>query len=82
MEPEGLPLPLILDGHVQDGNMQRGGWNKLWLEKQVQELGYQEPGEILFLCVNTAGLMLCQGKGKTAVQQKHVKFGQLQEDKQ
>ncbi len=70
--PEGLPLPLILDGKVQGENLQRGGWNHAWLEKHVKELGYASPGEVLFLCVNPAGLMLCQGKGKTETQQRQV----------
>ena len=66
--PEGLPLPLIMDGHVQQENLQRGGWTASWLERQVRDMGYTTPQDVLFLCVNTAGTLLCQGKGRTETQ--------------
>ena len=70
--PEGLPLPLILDGRVQGENLQLGGWSHAWLQNQVQEMGYTSAGDILFLCVNTGGVMLCQGKGRTETQQRQI----------
>lgn len=69
---EGLPLPLILDGHVQGENLHRGGWDQAWLMEYVKKLGYGAPEEILFLCVNTGGTLLCQGKGKTETQRMQV----------
>lgn len=70
--PEGLPLPLIMDGHVQQENLQKGGWTASWLERQVRDMGYITPEDVLFLCVNTAGVMLCQGKGRTETQLKQI----------
>ena len=70
--PEGLPLPLIMDGHVQQENLQKGGWTASWLERQVRDMGYTTPQDVLFLCVNTAGTMLCQGKGRTETQLKRI----------
>ena len=70
--PEGLPLPLIMDGHVQQENLQRGGWTASWLERQVRDMGYTTPQDVLFLCVNTAGTLLCQGKGRTETQLKRI----------
>lgn len=70
--PEGLPLPLILDGRVQSENLQRGKLTERWLENQVQELGYTTPHDVLFLCLNTGGELLCQGKGRTQTQIRQV----------
>lgn len=69
--PEGLPLPLILDGRIQSGNLQRGGLSREWLHRQVRELGFADEEKILFMCLNTGGQLLCQGKGseKTLLRQ-------------
>lgn len=72
-EPEGLPLPLILDGRVQTENLRRGGWDERWLQQQVKELGFKGAGEVFFLCVNLAGLMTCQGKGCAETRQKTIR---------
>lgn len=71
-EPEGLPLPLVLDGEVQSHNLERGGLTASWLEKQVEALGYATPKEIFFLCLSASGQMICQGKGRTEMQQRQV----------
>ena len=70
--PEGLPLPLIMDGHVQQENLAKGGWTASWLERQVRDMGYTTPQDVLFLCVNAAGTLLCQGKGRTETQLKSI----------
>lgn len=72
VHPEGLPLPLILDGRVQTENLQRGQLPESWLQRQVEEMGYVSAGEILFLCLNTGGEVLCQGKGRTETQLRQV----------
>lgn len=72
VEPEGLPLSLILDGRVQQANLQLGGWDDAWLMEYVKKLGYDAPEDILLLCVNTSGMMLCQGKARTEMQQMKV----------
>ena len=53
---EGLPLPLILDGEVQTENLQRG------------QLSLSCAQDVLLLCLNTQGMLLAQGKGRTQVQ--------------
>ncbi len=65
---EGLPLPLILDGVVQKGNLQRGGLSMGWLMGQIRALGFESVQDVLFLCLNTQGMLLAQGKGQTRVQ--------------
>lgn len=70
MQPaqEGLPLTLILDGQVQQQNLQRGKLTEEWLHQQMQTLGYAMPKQVLFMCVNTQGLLMAQGKGRTDMQ--------------
>lgn len=60
---EGLPLPLILDGRVHSDNLKRGGLTMPWLMGEVRALGFRDPEEILFLCLNTQGMLLAQEKG-------------------
>ncbi len=66
--PQGLPLPLVLDGRVNRPNLQRGGLTEGWLAKQLQSLGYASPQAVLFCCLNTQGQLMVQGKGKEHVQ--------------
>ena len=66
--PEGLPLPLILDGVVQSHNLVRGSLSASWLTDQLRKLGYVSVGEVLFLCLSASGRLMCQGKGRTRVQ--------------
>lgn len=65
---EGLPLPLVLDGHVNRANLQRGGLTESWLQKSLHALGYGTPRQVLFCCLNTQGQMMVQGKGKEQMQ--------------
>ena len=70
MEPvhEGIPLPLILDGEVQQDNLKRGMLSREWLEEQIHALGYKDTEKVLFACLNTQGLLLVQGKGREDTQ--------------
>ena len=65
---EGLPLPLVMDGRVQTGNLERGRLSEKWLQERLRELGYQDASQVLFLCVNTRGMLMAQGKGRADVQ--------------
>lgn len=65
---EPLPLPLILDGIVKKDNLDRAGRDAVWLQQLVKSLGYRSEKEILFLSVDGQKEILCQGKGKPAMQ--------------
>ncbi len=69
---EGLPLPLVMDGVLQRDNLARGNLTERWLRQTAAECGYPNLEEVLFLCLNTQGQMLIQGKGKTNADQKSV----------
>ncbi|MBY9079629.1 DUF421 domain-containing protein [Paenibacillus sp. HN-1] len=46
---EGLPVPLIMDGRVQDENLEMIGKNRFWLKNQVRQKGTSDFRDI-FLC--------------------------------
>lgn len=62
---EGLPLPLVMDGVIQQDNLLRGQLTEEWLRKTARNVGYPDLARVLFLCLNTQGEMLIQGKGQT-----------------
>ncbi len=70
--PEGLPLPLVMDGVIQRDNLKRGRLSEEWLRQMAEECGYSVLDEVLFLCLNSQGEMLIQGKGKTKTDLKSV----------
>lgn len=46
---EGLPIPLILDGKIQDGNLEKLNKTRFWLKNQIQLKGHKDFKDI-FLC--------------------------------
>ena len=60
---EGLPLPLVMDGVIQRDNLTRGKLTEQWLREKARSAGFQDLSQVLFLCLNTQGEMLIQGKG-------------------
>ena len=69
---EGLPLPLVMDGVIQQDNLIRGKLSESWLRETAAECGYPDLSAVLFLCLNTQGQMLIQGKGNTKTDLKSV----------
>lgn len=62
---DGLPLPLVLDGVIQQDNLTRGGLTEKWLRREGEKAGFPSLQEVLFMCLNTQGALLIQGKGCT-----------------
>lgn len=69
---EGLPLPLVMDGIIQHENLTRAQLTEAWLREKARAFGYSDLTQVLFLCLNTQGEMLIQGKGKTKTDQASV----------
>ena len=61
---DGLPLPLVMDGRIQQQNLTRGGLSEAWLRLEAEKAGFPGLQEVLFLCLNTRGEMIIQGKGE------------------
>ena len=49
-------------------NLQRGQLSLSWLMGQIHALGFEGAQDVLLLCLNTQGMLLAQGKGRTQVQ--------------
>jgi uncharacterized membrane protein YcaP (DUF421 family) len=45
----GLPIPLVMDGKVQEDNLERIGKTRFWLKRVLQERGCKDAKDI-FLC--------------------------------
>ncbi len=59
---EGLPLPLIMDGKVQDQNLSKLGKTRFWLKSKIQERGVKEFKEVFFCSVDHRGIMFLDKK--------------------
>lgn len=62
---EGLPLTLVMDGQVQQDNLRRGCLTGAWLRTEAKKAGFSAIDEVFFMCLNTKGELLVQGKGRT-----------------
>lgn len=52
---EGLPLPLIMDGKVQDESLDKLGKTRFWLKSELQDRGVKEFKEVFFCSVDHRG---------------------------
>ncbi|MDO3679321.1 DUF421 domain-containing protein [Paenibacillus ehimensis] len=52
---EGLPLPLIMDGKVQDENLTKLGQTRFWLKSQLQDKGVKDFKDVFFCSVDHRG---------------------------
>lgn len=52
---EGLPLPLIMDGKVQDENLEKLGKTRFWLKNQIHAKGAQDFKEVFFCSIDHKG---------------------------
>lgn len=69
---DGLPLPLVMDGVVQQDNLRRGQLTESWLRLEAEKAGFPGLKEVLFMCLNTRGELLIQGKGQTVTHLRQV----------
>ncbi|GIP31398.1 DUF421 domain-containing protein [Paenibacillus sp. J2TS4] len=52
---EGLPLPLIMDGKVQDKNLETIGKTRFWLKNELQTNGVNDFKEVFFCSIDHKG---------------------------
>jgi uncharacterized membrane protein YcaP (DUF421 family) len=52
---EGLPLPLIMDGKVQDTNLEKIGQTRFWLKKELGERGVKDVKDVFFCSIDHRG---------------------------
>ena len=51
----GLPMPLIMDGHVMDSNLEKIGQSRFWLKNQIQMKGAQDFRDVFFCTIDHKG---------------------------
>lgn len=59
---EGLPLPLIMDGKVQDDNLEKIGKTRFWLKNQLQVKGARDFKEVFYCSIDHRGRMFLDRK--------------------
>lgn len=52
---EGLPLPLIMDGKVQDDSLSKLGKTRFWLKRELQSRGVNDFKDVFFCSVDYRG---------------------------
>lgn len=52
---EALPLPLIMDGKVNDDNLKQIGKTRFWLKNQIQSKGLTEFKQVFFCSIDHKG---------------------------
>jgi uncharacterized membrane protein YcaP (DUF421 family) len=59
---EGLPLPLIMDGKVQDDNLEKLGKTRFWLKNEIQAKGVREFKDVFFCSIDHRGKLFLDKK--------------------
>lgn len=60
----GLPLPVILDGKVQDENLEKLGKTRFWLKSKIKQKGCQDFKEVFFASVDQQGQIFIDRKDR------------------
>ena len=50
-----LPLPLIVDGQVLDGNLEKIGKTRFWLRGELEKYGYSDLKKIFYCSIDNPG---------------------------
>ncbi len=61
-EYEGLPVTLVVDGHILEKDLAKIGQDKEWLLQQLKSLGYQHPSQVLLAVIDSNGKIFAQRK--------------------
>lgn len=61
---EGLPLTLIIDGHVFSQNLSRANLGMEWLASELHKFGIKDFNDVLFASLDTEGKLFYQAKSK------------------
>lgn len=61
---ELLPLALILDGQVQDDNLESMGKNRFWLKKELQGYGIDSFKDVFFCSIDHRGKLYVDKKSR------------------
>ncbi len=61
---EDLPVPLVMDGEVQEENLQLLGRNRFWLKKELRKHGVTDTKQVFLCTIDHRGRLFIDTKGK------------------
>ncbi|MGE5473554.1 MAG: DUF421 domain-containing protein [Ignavibacteriales bacterium] len=59
---EGIPISLIIDGHILSKNLYSIGLNEQWLSNELEKLGVSDTKDVLYADIDTSGKIFYQKK--------------------
>ncbi len=62
LRPFRMPIPLIIDGKVQDDGLKKIGKTRFWLKNEIQKQGYRDFKEIYYATVSSNGKLFIDRK--------------------
>ncbi|AWB45698.1 DUF421 domain-containing protein [Paenibacillus sp. CAA11] len=62
---ESLPVPLIMDGKVQDNNLEKIGKTRFWLKNQIQSKGHRDFKEVFLCSIDHKGRLYIDGGSRS-----------------
>lgn len=71
LKPFDMPVPVIMDGKVQDDALHQLEQNRFWLKNQIQKQGYKDFKEIFYASVNKDGRLYIDRKDPLNPKKKH-----------
>ena len=63
-QEETLPLALILDGKVLDQNLKKKGYDKMWLQKNLELFGVSKVQDVFYAQIDENGQFYCQKRSQ------------------
>lgn len=58
----GIPIPIIIDGKVQDDGLAEINQNRFWLKREIQKRGVKDFKDIYFASISSSGDMFIDKK--------------------
>jgi uncharacterized membrane protein YcaP (DUF421 family) len=62
LKPFHMPVPLIVEGKVQDEALKEIGQTRFWLKNEIRKRGYRDFREVFYACLNPEGNLYIDGK--------------------
>ncbi len=59
---EGLPLTLIVDGEVNDLNLEKAGHDRAWLKSELSKFNINNFDDVFLASLDSSGNLFCQEK--------------------
>jgi uncharacterized membrane protein YcaP (DUF421 family) len=62
LRPFSMPVPVIIDGKVQEKELNQLGQNRFWLKRKIQEHGFKDFKEIFYASLDEYGRLYIDAK--------------------